>query len=219
MRAVTAQKMRQIDKTAIEQYGIRGIVLMENAGKAVSEVIMAVSENIPGTIAIFCGRGNNGGDGFVTARHLLNKGKKVDIYLLGEVDRVKEDAKINLNILLKMRQPIHRIADIKSFKKLRRKFNASIIVDAIYGTGFTGHSPEIASHLMNFLNSLKIPIISVDVPSGLDATTGKSGGPCLKAATTVTFGIAKTGFLKNDGPLFAGKIVVADIGLPGRLLK
>jgi len=221
MKCVTAKRIREIDTLAQEKYSIPSIILMENAGKAAAEeIIKFINNDLSKKMAVFCGRGNNGGDGFVAARHLATSGANVVIYIIGAMNEVKKDEPlINLNILRKMGLNITELKDTKSLKKLRRKFNCDIIVDAIFGTGFSGKLPDFVSNLILYLNSTNIQIISIDVPSGLDSTTGRIADVSINAAATITFGLSKTGFVKNDGPKVTGKVMVRNISYPLELLK
>lgn len=221
MKHVTANKIREIDILAQTKFSIPSIVLMENAGSvACEEVLKSIDNNLSKKISIFSGKGNNGGDGFVAARHLKSRGANVDVYLLGKIKDVKKpDPLTNLKIIRKMGIRVTELIDIKSVKKLKRRFGCDVIVDAIFGTGFSGKLPEHMAVLVNFLNRTGIPIFSLDVPSGLDATTGRVLDTCIKATKTITFGLPKTGFMKSDGPAFTGEVLVRNITYPQSLLR
>lgn len=221
MKHVTANKIREIDILAQTKFSIPSIVLMENAGSvACEEVLKSIDNNLSKKISIFSGKGNNGGDGFVAARHLKSRGANVDVYLLGKIKDVKKpDPLTNLKIIRKMGIRVAEIIDIKSVKKLKRRFGCDVIVDAILGTGFSGKLPFHMAVLVNFLNRTGIPIFSLDVPSGLDATTGRVLDTCIKATKTITFGLPKTGFMKSDGPAFTGEVLVRNITYPQSLLR
>ncbi|NQT47062.1 MAG: NAD(P)H-hydrate epimerase [Candidatus Omnitrophica bacterium] len=219
MKVVSAPQMRQIDKIAIENYGIPSIVLMENAGRAVAGEVFKMCDDKKGDIVtIFCGKGNNGGDGLVVARHLIMLGKKVVIWFLGDPKNLKKDAAINFKILSKMGQKINTLSRPNDLKRLRKRFKGDIIVDAIFGTGFSGSLPPLVTALTDFLNYKEKPIISIDVPSGLNATTGSAAPGTIAAAKTVTFGLAKKGFYIDEGPRYVGEVVIYNIGFPERLL-
>lgn len=221
MKHVTANKIREIDILAQTKFSIPSLILMENAGKiACEEILKSINNNLSKKVSIFSGRGNNGGDGFVAARHLKSRGASVDVYLLGKIRDVKKpDPLTNLKIVRKMGIKLTELIDIKSVKKLRRRFRSDVIVDAIFGTGFSGKLPEHMAVLVNFLNSTGTPIFSLDVPSGLDATTGRVLDTCIKATKTITFGLPKTGFIKSDGPDFAGEVLIRNITYPQSLLR
>ena len=220
MRTVTREEARRIDKLAIEKYGIPGIVLMENAGLAVSRVVSQMfGDKKDARVAIFCGKGNNGGDGFVVARHLINGDIGVNIYLLCEKKDVKGDALINLNILLRMGQEVKELTcpdDIEGIKE--EVYGASLIVDAILGTGAEGDVKEPMKSSIDFINGTLLPIVSVDIPSGLDADNGVLLGTSIKATKTVTFVAPKKGFYLNEGRFRTGEVTIADIGISDKIL-
>jgi len=215
--------MRQIDMLAQERFSISSLILMENAGICVRDEILRYSEfqkNELRKIAIFCGKGNNGGDGFVVARHLRCEGIAVTVYLLGKSDDIrKNDAYKNFRPLRKMGVKVVELTDMKGVRKMKRSFSCDAICDAIFGTGFSGRPPEHIENLIRFINNYNCPRISVDVPSGLDAATGIVKGACVKADITVTFGLPKIGFVRKDGPTFAGEVITRNISFPREILK
>jgi len=221
IKHVSANSIRQIDTLAQRQYLIPSSILMENAGRtAAEEILKHIKKSKLKKIAVFCGKGNNGGDGFVLARHLKSAGVKVDIYILGSMRDIKNpDPCTNMKIAEKFGIRITEITDLKSVKRLRRRFFYDAIVDAMFGTGFSGSFPMHIALLIKFLNDTKRPIYSVDVPSGLDATTGKILEIAIKAVITVTFGLPKIGFIKCDGPRHTGKVLVRNISYPAALLR
>jgi len=216
MKVVTAGEMRNIDSQTINEIGIPGIVLMENAGLAVVNVIerdfpLSTFRNV----AIFAGKGNNGGDGLVIARYLAHKGYDVTIYLLAEPEKFSGDALTNLKIAQNIGLNIDYIlSDEQLNEKKGNILQNDIIVDAIFGTGLSGPVRGFASNVIDYLNSTKIPIIAVDLPSGLDSDTGKVEGSCIKAKITVTMALPKRGLLLYPGANFVGKLNIADIGIP-----
>src|SRR3990167_4505035 len=222
--------MRRLDGTAIKRYGIPGLVLMENAGRGVAEIIerglggfKGGDKPLPYTdkrVSIFAGKGNNGGDGFVVARHLFNKGFNVRVYLLAKPQNVKGDAKVNLNIWEKTGGKIVSIVSKRSLERHRVNIRHShLIVDAIFGTGLSADVKGIQRDVIEFINSLNKPIVAVDVPSGLNASNGRVLGSCVKATITATMAIPKIGLLIYPGMDYAGKVEVVDIGMPRELLK
>ena len=222
MKLVTSTEMRNIDSTAINKYFIPGIVLMENAGLAVVNKIAQIFGNELGRkrIAVFCGKGNNGGDGMVIARHLINKGVEVKVYLLSSPAEIKGDAAANLTILQSMGAKIYLIINDKDLHRVEiSMMYADLIVDAIFGTGFKGEPRGVAARLIKLINDSKRLTLSVDVPSGLEADTGKVHGECINANFTITFGLAKVGLFMEPGCRYCGKIEIADISLPSQLLK
>ena len=210
MKYITAEEMRRIDREAQEVNGIPSVVLMENAGRAAFEVAldMLAKDKIKKVICI-CGKGNNGGDGFVVARHLINKDIETEVFLLGNPDDLKSDAKINYDILKKMKATIRETAAKDGIKEDLKK--ATLLIDGMLGTGLSGEVKEPYKNVIKYINESGKPVLALDIPSGLDATSGKVLGACVKAMKTVTFAFPKTGFIKNDGPAYTGEIIVRDI--------
>jgi len=221
-KALTREEMRELDRKAIEEYKIPGIILMENAGRNVAEeVLKMLDDPHQAKVAILCGKGNNGGDGFVVARHLHNHSIHVDVFLIARVSDILKDgdAGTNLQILLTMKIPVNEIFDIPGVNSILKELrNYNILADALFGTGLSGDVREPFKTLIHGVNNLNKPIISVDIPSGLDCNTGKILGAAIKATKTVTFAIAKKGFFLNDGPSYTGKVIVSDISIPRELI-
>ncbi|MBU4346609.1 MAG: NAD(P)H-hydrate epimerase [Candidatus Omnitrophica bacterium] len=219
---ITAQQARAWDKQAREKFAVSTLVLMENAGRAVAHEALKVLKNKPKTIAVFCGKGNNAGDGFVAARHLLTSGIKCDIFLAGGIEDIGNEAKINLEILMRLREKIIEVGQ-NNLEKIRRgiiRARYSLVIDAILGVGLSGEVRGVCRDLIGIINSSKAYTLSVDIPSGLDATIGKILGCCVKADKTVTFVAKKRGMVLADGPKYCGRIVVRDLGIPSQnLLK
>lgn len=221
-KSLTREEMRELDRKAIEEYKIPGIVLMENAGRNVAEGILKMLDDLQqAKVAILCGKGNNGGDGFVMARHLHNNGISVDVFLVARVSDILKDGDTgtNLQILLNMKIPVKEILDIQGVNNILKELNdCNILVDALFGTGLSGDVREPFRTLINGVNNLNKPIVSVDIPSGLDCNTGKILGTAIKATKTVTFAVAKKGFYLGDGPSLTGKILVSNISIPRELI-
>ena len=216
-KAVSVQQIQCLDKTAIEKYGIPAIVLMENAGRCVAaEIIDELRHKKSPKVCIICGLGNNAGDGFVAARYLWNAGIETKIFLVGRADKLKEDAAINYQILKKLRYPIEELDQLNSVMT-QDISKADIVVDAVFGVGLNREISEPFKSVIQSLNDKAQHILSVDIPSGLDGTTGKIYGVCVQADTTVTLSLSKKGFYKNEGPKRVGKVVVVDIGIPTKL--
>jgi hydroxyethylthiazole kinase-like uncharacterized protein yjeF len=205
LRVVTAEEMKALDRTAIEEYGISGLVLMENAGRHVVEVVRQVLGDVRDkVVTIFIGKGNNGGDGLVIARHLLNMGAEIKLLVLTNAEEITGDAAVNLEIWRKLGQKIYSIHHGDGINIVRLiLMNTDLIVDAIYGTGFRGKVPEKVGRIIEVLNSSGKPIVAVDVPSGLEASNGKVDGPCIQATHTVTFGLPKLGLILEPGAGYA----------------
>jgi len=221
-KALTREEMRELDRKAIEEYKIPGIILMENAGRNVAEeVLQMIDDPHQAKVAILCGKGNNGGDGFVVARHIHNHGISVDVFLVAKISDILKDgdAGTNLQILLNMKISVKEILDISGVNSILNELNNyNILVDALFGTGLSGDVREPFKTLIDGVNNLNKPIVSVDIPSGLDSNTGKILGAAIKATKTVTFAASKKGFYSEDGPHYTGEILVTDISIPKHLL-
>lgn len=219
--AVTSRQIQTIDKKAARDFGIATLFLMENAGRGIClESLKFFKADSLKSVNIFCGKGNNGGDGFVAARYLLRNGIKVKVFLFAKKSELKYDALANFNRLKKLRADISKVLDFKIMQKLKKRFlNCDLIIDSLFGVGLKGVIKEPFFSLINFLNESGKPILSVDVPSGLDATTGKIHGAAIKAAKTITFSLPKKGFYRGEAMLYCGKIVVKKIGIPRRLIN
>jgi hydroxyethylthiazole kinase-like uncharacterized protein yjeF len=203
---LTAEEMGRADRLAIEK-GVAGLTLMENAGRAVDE---EVARRFPdaGTVAVLCGPGNNGGDGFVAARHLEEKGYKVRLGFDGDPARLSKDAAAMAKRFAGTREPLHE--NILS--------DADVVVDALFGAGLARPIEGALARLIESVNASGLPVIAVDVPSGIDGTTGEVRGTAVRAAATVTFFRLKPGHLLLPGRIHCGAITVADIGIPASVL-
>ncbi len=212
-KIATSAQMREFDRRASDEFGVPSIVLMENAGRNVFD---AVRDRL-GTVrrrrvAVVCGKGNNGGDGFVVARHLRDAGADVHVLLLGDPNGVTGDAKVNLHIL---RKTGLEVKSIESAADVQLALDRSeLIVDAIFGTGLRGDVQGLAADAIHAINASGLPVVSVDIPSGLDADTGRILGVCVKAECTVTFALPKIGLLSFPGATCVGNLIVGDIGIP-----
>lgn len=216
---VTVKQMQQIDRLAIEKYGVASACLMENAGRSVSqEALKYLKGKKNPNICIFCGLGNNAGDGFVITRHLINADVRTKVFLIGKPEKLRNDALLNYKILKKCKYSIKVIKRIdKTVKQDIRR--SDLLIDAIFGTGLSRDILDPFRSVIEDLNASNKRIIAVDIPSGLDGTTGDVHGVCIRAFKTVTFAYAKKGFFKKHGPKVTGKIVVADIGIPRKIFK
>ncbi len=220
MNAITAKQMKEVDKAAIDEFKIPSLVLMENAGRTASDIAYNMLIDKKNTVICICGKGNNGGDGFVCTRHLINKGINVLVFLTCSRDKLKGDAKINFSILEKMDASIYELTKEDNFMNLENEIiNSELVVDAIFGIGITGKIKEPYSEIIDIINKNKNKVLALDIPSGLDATEGISLGSCVRADKTITFAACKTGLVKNQGLEYSGEIIVADISIPKQLLK
>ena len=214
MIRVTREQMREIDRMSIERYHIPGIVLMENAARAVTDVVLDMIESgaISPDAVIVCGGGNNGGDGLAVARHLHNADIDLTVALCVDADKFRGDALINFNIAAAMKLPIC------DARKGLPPMAHGVIIDAIFGTGLDRAPGEPFAQIIEQMNATGHPIVAIDVPSGLDCDTGKTHGACIRAARTVTFVAEKIGFDNPAAKEFLGEITVGDIGCPRELI-
>ena len=215
MYLATAEQMRQIDKAAIEGHGIPSLDLMENAGRGIAERISTgILSHSPSIIAIICGNGNNGGDGFVIARYLLQAGHSVTAHYFGPDDKLSLDCAANLKRAIESGVPVHQISDIGnlSFRE------CDLIVDAIFGTGFSGAPRKPHSDLIERINAQDKLKVSVDLPSGLNADNGQHEGAVIKADYTFTLALPKYGLYVSPGRELAGEVEVIPIGIPDSIV-
>ncbi len=222
MKILTSQEMKEIDKKTIEEIGIPGTTLMENAGiKVVKAMEREFKDLFPYKIAVISGKGNNGGDGFVVARQLHQKNVDVDVYLLAKREEVKGDAKINLDILYNYKDvKIFEIPDIETFKKKRVDLNKyQIIVDGILGTGLKKEVEGYYGFVIEKINETPAAIVSIDIPSGLFSDRYLPVENCVYANLTVTFTAPKLGLISPEAEDYVGKLYVANIGTPDFLLE
>jgi NAD(P)H-hydrate epimerase len=192
-------------------------MLMENAGRAVAEIAESEFGWPQGKrILIFCGKGNNGGDGFVAARHLLNAGANVSVVMFASARTLQGDARSNYDSLVRLKHHSGGTLSIKSFSPslLKTSRNKDLIIDAIFGTGFSGAVREPFMTAIRWINRQSVPVLSVDIPSGVDGTSGLVVNAAVKASCTVTFGLMKTGLLCNQGQDHVGVLRTIDIGIP-----
>ncbi|ADL13591.1 bifunctional ADP-dependent NAD(P)H-hydrate dehydratase/NAD(P)H-hydrate epimerase [Acetohalobium arabaticum] len=221
MEVVTAQQMQQIDKRTIEELGIPGVVLMENAGRAVVDTAWEMLDyNQEAEVVILAGGGNNGGDGFVAARLLDDLGVETEVLLVGESEAVSGDAEVNLNILQKLDYEVRELQtedDLEQAADLLA--GADLVIDALLGTGIKGDLRGLFPDLIGLINESEIPVLAVDIPSGLDAETGQPHGRAVKADVTLTFALPKLGLVVYPGSEYAGRLEVADISIPDKAVE
>ncbi len=219
MYLVTAKEMQQMDKETIGNIGIPGRVLMENAGAGAFRFMCRVFPALEGkSVAVVAGRGNNGGDGFVMARYLSQKGISVKVYLLCEKGSVQGDARANLNLLDILGIPVVEVPDAGAFKKQKAAMRRhDVWVDGILGTGLKSDVKGHYKAMILFLNTIRKPVLAVDIPSGLNADTGQVCGVCVQAQATATFAFPKIGHVVYPGAAYTGKLDIIDIGIPGQV--
>ena len=212
--ALTRNEMRELDRKAIEELGIPSVCLMELAGLAVADEADSLCKE-GRLVVVVAGRGNNGGDGYVAARHLSNRGVETEVLVLAPEEQIAGDARINLEVILRMGVFVHFLATPVRWDVFRERLQrACVMVDALLGTGLKGDVREPSRQAIEVVNGLGRPVVSVDIPSGLDCDKGEPLGIAVKATTTVTFARAKVGLLKPEAARYVGRLVVADIGIP-----
>ncbi len=219
MKILTSEQMANIDRRSIEAFGIPSIVLMENAALAVVEVI---ERHYPdaGDVAIFCGTGNNGGDGLAVARHLHNHDFVVRIFIIGERAKLDGDPQIQLRICEQMEIPIEEITDDESLlEALAHASAGDLIVDAIFGTGLTRPPAGLHAEVIRSFPEVRLPVIAVDLPSGLNGSSGDVDEPVVEADLTVTFAQPKIAHIFSPAADYCGQVVVADISIPAAALE
>ena len=221
MYLVNAKQMQLIDKTTIEDFGIPGRVLMENAGREATKIFTKIFKNsLNKKIAIAAGSGNNGGDGFVIARTLNFYGYDVTLFLFSDSKKIKGEAKDNFNLLNSLDIPIIILDTPEKFNNNKKMMStADVWIDAILGTGLKYQVKEHIKNVIEYINNLKKPIFAIDMPSGLNSDTGLPNGISIIADYTVSFGLAKIGQKLYPGAKYIGKLQVADIGIPPHIIK
>jgi NAD(P)H-hydrate epimerase len=208
---------REVDRRAIDEYGLPGLVLMENAGRGAAELLLR--QGVTGPVCICCGKGNNGGDGFVIARHLDLAGIDVRILLAGAPEEFAGDAAINYRIVERSGLPIARWGASTNKTASEWLHTSAWNVDALLGTGMQGTIREPYASLIEAINASGRPVLAVDLPSGLDCDTGVPLGPCVRAKLTATFVARKHGFDNPASVPYTGDIHVISIGAPRRLME
>lgn len=223
--AFNRQQSREVDRRAIEEYGMSGLVLMENAGRGVVDLLAALG--IAGPVLVACGRGNNAGDGFVIVRHLDLRGHEVRVAMCAAPADFTPDAMANYEILKRAGVPMTSLVQADGTPMDRQTVadtlralveGTSWIVDALLGTGARGEPRPPLDTVIETLNAAGAPILAVDVPSGLDCDTGIAARNTIRAAHTATFVANKIGFLAAGAEQFTGQAHVLDIGAPRRLI-
>lgn len=222
MKIVTAEQMRELDRIAIKERRIPGLDLMERAGAAVARCAaeMISEGRLRRGALLFAGKGNNGGDAFVAARHLEAEGIKTRTILLSPRREISGDARENLLRLDRSRAEIVRAETLEELENLKdAAASFDLVVDGILGTGVKGNVTGHFAEAIFFIRGLHKAVVAIDVPSGLDATSGQVCGVAVKAAATVTMGLPKTGLIEGEGLEYSGRILVAGIGLPEDIVR
>ena len=221
MTPLSRDAVRDIDRRANAEFGLPGVVLMENAGRGAAELLLRLG--VCGSVVICCGKGNNGGDGFVIARHLDLHGVATRVLLFCEPADVMGDAAINLRVLQAAKFDIRVLGATPDAAELAPELTkAGWIVDALLGTGTQGDIREPYVTVINAINAVHargVKVFAVDLPSGLDCDTGRPLGPCIEADHTVTFVAPKLGFSAPGAAEFTGQVHVIGIGVPRQLIE
>ena len=203
--------VREVDRAAVEDYGIPGIVLMENAARAIASEALNMLRAVGGSRSlVVCGGGNNGGDGWAAARHLTNAGAEPIVFPLDE-PRAGSDAATNAAIARRM--------GVREVTSAPSTCDCEIIIDAVFGTGLTRHVEGRAAEVLEWINRQGKPVLAVDVPSGLDCDTGEPLAACVRATVTLTLVAMKPGLLRPQAKPFVGRVIVGDIGAPRKLIE
>lgn len=220
----SSDEMKRCDRAAEDRFKIPSILLMENAGSGAARLLQEHFGPVDGKLVyVFCGKGNNGGDGFVVARHLYNRGAAVFVFLVGKGTEVSGDARTNYKILKEVvrgdRSKNFRLEELHSTKPLARLPKPGFIVDALLGTGFTGVLRNPYRQLVEWINLAGVPTLAIDVPSGVNADNGTVGNVAVSASLTATMGLKKVGLVLNKGRECSGTVKVVDIQIPRVVLR
>lgn len=214
---LTREQVRGIDRRASDEYGMPGVVLMENAGRGAAEVLLSLGMH--GPVSLCCGKGNNGGDGFVIARHLANRGVAVDLRLFVRPEDLTSDAAIHFRSVARAGLPLTVHGNDFEEAALRDALSrSSWIVDALFGTGLTGPVRGPFDRVIAAINASGVRVFAIDLPSGLDCDTGLPLGPTVRASHTATFVAPKQGFAAASAREWVGQVHTVDIGVPAALL-
>src|SRR5438477_3118332 len=214
MKILTAEQMKNVDRRATERFAIPSLMLMENAAIAVVDAIFEHYASCE-RVSIFCGTGSNGGDGLAIARHLENRGVVPAVFIIGDRRKYNRDAETNLTICERLALPMYEITDVDSLNAaLVYASDADVIVDALFGTGLNRAPDGIHAEAIHSMNELALPIVSVDVPSGANASSAQPFDPCVQAAVTVTFAAPKICHIFEPAAILCGEVIVSDISIP-----
>jgi NAD(P)H-hydrate epimerase len=216
MRVLNTQQMREADRRTIDEIGIPSIVLMENAGRqAVAAMEAAFDDLATSHVAVLCGRGNNGGDGFVVARTLAQRGVQSTVFLLGAVADVRGDARTNLEVLGRIGLTVVEIANAQDWELHFSEISeCDLVVDAMLGTGFSGSLAGLLETVVADVNGLGVPIVAMDLPTGVSADSHEVAGSAIEASMTVTLAAPKIPLVLPPADSYGGDLVIADIGIP-----
>jgi NAD(P)H-hydrate epimerase len=216
---LSREQVRALDRKAMAEFGMPGVVLMENAGRGTAELLLALG--VAGRVALCCGKGNNGGDGFVIARHLANCGVEVRILLFARPEELHGDAEVNYRIIARSGLPVVALtAEPLDLAALQHELSVSEwVVDALFGTGLTGPLRSPFDQVVEAINTAAARVLAVDIPSGLDCDTGQPLGPTVRAHHTATMAALKQGFAEPSARTWLGAVHLVDLGVPAALLS
>lgn len=217
-RSLSRDEVRDIDRRAIDEFGLPGVVLMENAGRGTAELLVTLG--IGGSVVVCAGKGNNGGDGFVLARHLENRGYPVKVLLFCKPEELTGDAAINFRVIEAAGTPLRIFGGAPVPGDLAAELaTADWVVDALLGTGARGEVREPIAGVILEINKTRARVLAVDLPSGMDCDTGRPLGVCVRAQHTATFVARKKGFDEPGASDWTGVVHVVDIGVPRVMLE
>jgi NAD(P)H-hydrate epimerase len=212
--------MQAIDRATIEDVGIPRLLLMEHAGLAIARQVLRLLTEASPSVLICCGTGFNGGDGLAAARHLHRQGRAVRVILLGTAARLRDEPAIYARIARQLGIPLQELARGGALDGLVPPLSShGVIVDALLGIGMRGPVREPARSLIGLINAAGRPVVSADIPSGLNGDSGLVEGAAVRATVTVAFGCVKQGCLRGEGPAHTGELVVEDLTIPPALLE
>ncbi len=214
---LTREQARELDRRTTEEIGLPGVVLMENAGRNIAELLCSLRAR--GAVTVCCGPGNNGGDGFVIARHLDNARVPVSVLMFSDPAKLAGDARVNYQVLTRGGVSVDVLPDPDE-SALRAKLSPSEwVVDALFGSGQRGTLRPPFDRVVRAINGCGARVLAVDLPSGLDCDTGRPGDPTVRAAHTATIAAPKLGFAEPGAAEWTGRVDVVDMGVPRRLLE
>ncbi|MBA3886760.1 MAG: NAD(P)H-hydrate dehydratase [Acidobacteria bacterium] len=216
MRILNTQQMREADRRTIDEIGIPSVVLMENAGRQAVAAMEAAFDDLDSShVGVLCGRGNNGGDGFVIARTLIQRGIEVSVFLLGSVAEVRGDARTNLEVLGRIGLTVVEITSAQEWElHFSEVSECDLLVDAILGTGFQGALSGMLETVVADVNGLGVPVVAIDLPTGVSADSHEVDGVAVEASMTVTLAAPKLPLVLPPADTYGGDLVIADIGIP-----
>lgn len=211
-RVLDVMQMREADRRCIEELGIPGVVLMNQAGRAIFDALMEMNPS-GAAVGVVCGKGNNGGDGFVVARLALLAGWDTQVLLLATPEEIQGDAEIFMRVYQRLGGSLKSVSENdQAVDAIQSMAHCAVLVDAMLGTGVTGAPRGMVHEVIAAWPD--VPTLAIDIPSGLNADTGEAAGVCIRATKTVTLQHMKKGFLNKAALPFLGEVVVADIGIP-----